>query len=139
LALIGFNLPQKGVLILIIGLLEVVPYLWPILGSLPAVLMGLMLFGWKGLIAVVIAYTIIQQSEWNIVVPVLMSKTLWINATLVFVCMLFGGLIMGFLWVLLSVPIAVIISIIYEKYQKEKVDTLEKNPLKQKKVWFKKQ
>ncbi|MDR0283221.1 MAG: hypothetical protein LBI53_08305 [Candidatus Peribacteria bacterium] len=27
LALIGFNLPQKGVLILIIGLLEVVPYL----------------------------------------------------------------------------------------------------------------
>lgn len=73
-----------------------------------------MMYGFPGLLAVVITYTIIQQFEGNILVPVIMSKTLGINPLLVFICMLFGGLIMGIFGILLSVPIAVIVSIVFK-------------------------
>ena len=71
-----------------------------------------MLHGFPGLLAVIITYTIIQQFEGNILIPVVMSKTLGINPLLVFVCMLFGGLIMGVFGVVLAVPIAVIVAIV---------------------------
>jgi len=70
--------------------------------------------GFGGLVAVVILYTIIQQFEGNILIPVLMNKTLGLNPLLVFVCMLFGGLIMGVFGTLLSVPIAVIFSVLLQ-------------------------
>jgi len=62
---------------------------------------------------VIVIYTIIQQLEENFLVPVLMSKTLGINPLLVLVCMLLGGVLMGVIGVILAVPIAVILSIVF--------------------------
>jgi predicted PurR-regulated permease PerM len=64
----------------------------------------------------------------------MMSKTLGVNPLLVFVCMLFGGLIMGFFGILLSVPIAVIFSIVFKLPDKPQTQsTKEKPTLKAKK------
>jgi predicted PurR-regulated permease PerM len=73
----------------------------------------LLLHGFPGFLGVIIIYTIIQQSEEKLFVPVLMSKTLGVNPLLVFICMLFGGMLMGVFGVVLAVPIAVIFSIVF--------------------------
>ena len=50
--------------------------------------------------------------ENNIRAPLFLNKSLWISAVLIFLSMLVWWLIMWFFWVLLSVPIAVIVTII---------------------------
>lgn len=88
-----------------------------------------MLHGFPGVVAVIITYTIIQQFEGNVLIPVMMSKTLGVNPLLVFVCMLFGGLIMGIFGVLLAVPIAVIFSIVFKLPDKpQEQPTIKKKP-----------
>jgi len=44
-----------------------------------------------------------------------MNKTLGVNPVVIFISMIIGWLIMGILWVLLAVPIAVIITLLLEK------------------------
>ncbi|GHW02568.1 AI-2E family transporter [candidate division SR1 bacterium] len=110
---IGFDLPQKGTLALLAGIFEILPYLGPWLGAIPAAISALVLFGLPGMIAVIILYTIIQQCEEKFFVPLVMNKTLGVSPLLVLVSMLFGGLLMGFFGVLLAVPLAVICSIIF--------------------------
>jgi predicted PurR-regulated permease PerM len=116
----GIDLPQKGVLALLAGLFEIIPYLGPFLGALPAAAYALLLFGFPGLLWVIVVYTIMQQLEEKLFVPVIMSKTLGVNPLLVFVCMLFGGMIMGIFGIVLAVPIAVIFSIVFKLPEERK-------------------
>lgn len=118
LEIIGISIPQKGELALLAGLFEIIPYLGPWLGAIPAVLLALVSAGRKGVLAVGILYICIQQFEEKILVPVVMNKTLGLNPLLVFLSMLFGGLIMGFYGVVLAVPLAVILSIVFKVPEK---------------------
>jgi predicted PurR-regulated permease PerM len=44
-----------------------------------------------------------------------MNKTLGVSALLIFICMLLGGIVFGFVGVLLAVPIAVILTMAFDK------------------------
>lgn len=120
LSWVWFDLPNKMTLALIAWMLEFIPYLWPILWMLPALLIALTEYGISWVIAVYILYALIQQSENNILVPMVMSQTLWSSPLLIFICMIMWGTLFGFLWVLLAVPISVIITILYDTYSKNK-------------------
>ena len=142
LELFGISIPQKWTLAILAGLFEIVPYIWPFLWWLPAAISALIFSWWWGFLAVWILYTIIQQSEEKILVPVLMWKTLWISPLVVFICMILCGTIMWFLWVLLAVPMAVIVSLAFHVPQadelEKKVKKIEKNPEFKKKKLSKK-
>jgi predicted PurR-regulated permease PerM len=63
-----------------------------------------------------------------------MSRTLGVNPLLVFVCMLFGGMLMGVFGIILAVPIAVIFSIVFPlPKRKEAGKEVLKNSRKNKK------
>ena len=84
-------------------------------------------------------YTIIQQSEEKILVPVLMWKTLWVSPLIVFLCMILCWTIMWFFWILLAVPMAVIVSLAFHIPQadelEKRVKKIEKDPaFKKKKI-----
>jgi len=139
LELFGISIPQKWTLAILAGLFEIVPYIWPFLWWLPAAISALIFSWWWGFLAVWILYTIIQQSEEKILVPVLMWKTLWISPLVVFICMILCGTIMWFLWVLLAVPMAVIVSLAFHVPQadelEKRVKKMEKDPeFKKKKI-----
>ena len=139
LELFGISIPQKWTLAILAGLFEIVPYIWPFLWWLPAAISALIFSWWWGFLAVWILYTIIQQSEEKILVPVLMWKTLWISPLVVFICMILCGTIMWFLGVLLAVPMAVIVSLAFHVPQadelEKRVKKIEKNPeFKKKKI-----
>ena len=63
----------------------------------------------------VLVIFVIQWLENNVLIPVLMNKTLGVNPVVIFISMIIGGLIMGFVGVLLAVPIAVIITLLIQK------------------------
>ena len=132
LEIFGISIPQKWTLAILAGLFEIVPYILPFLWWLPAAISALIFSWWWGFLAVWILYTIIQQSEEKILVPVLMWKTLWISPLVVFICMILCGTIMWFLWVLLAVPMAVIVSLAFHVPQadelEKRVKKIEKDP-----------
>jgi len=115
LAMFGIDLPSKWSLALISWLTEFIPYLWPILWWIAWVLVALIHYWISGAFVVLIIYFAIQRLENNVFIPLLMNKTLGVNPVVVFVSMLIWWLIMWFLWVLLAVPIAAIISLLVEK------------------------
>ena len=113
LALFGINLDNKWTLALIAGLMEFIPYLGPILGSLPALLVGTLSYGFTGFLWVGVLFIIVQQVEgW--IVPIIMNKALWVSPLLIVISMLFGMKIMGFVGIILAIPFAVIVSLMFE-------------------------
>ncbi len=114
LAIFWINLESKWTLALIAGLMEFLPYLWPILGALPALLVGSISYGFTGFLWVWILFIIIQQIEW-LIVPIIMNKALGVSPLLILICMLFWLKILGIIWVILAIPLAVIISLLFEE------------------------
>lgn len=110
------SLPNKFSLALMAWLTEFIPYIGPLLGMIPALLIGITEFGIWWFVGVVILYALIQQLEWNILVPMVMYHTLGVSPLLIFLCMILWWTLFGFLWVLLAVPLAVIINILYMSY-----------------------
>ncbi|MCX6823214.1 MAG: AI-2E family transporter [candidate division SR1 bacterium] len=115
LSLFGMSIPQKGSLALIAGITEMIPYIGPLLGGFVACVVAFIHFGRTGVLIVAGLFAIIQRMENNILIPVLMNKTLGVNPVVIFISMIIGGLIIGVLGVLLAVPIAVIITLLLEK------------------------
>ena len=115
LDLFGIDIPNKGTLAIIAWFTEFIPYVGPLLGGLPAVIMGTTLYGLRGFIIVSIVYYIVQWTENNVLIPTLMKKSLGVSPLVVFLCMLVAWSILGFVGVVLAVPIAVILTLVTER------------------------
>jgi predicted PurR-regulated permease PerM len=111
MSIFGLEIPQKWSLAVIAWLTELIPYIGPILWWIPAVIVVL-LHNWiYAAIVMVGVIFIIQWLENNILIPVVMNKTLWVNPVTIFISMILWWIIMWFIWILLAVPIAVILTI----------------------------
>lgn len=111
----GMPLESKGTLALISGLTEFVPYIWPIIWSIPAVIIWFSTYWFKWLFVVGLIYWCIQWIENNVLIPLIMNKTLWISPSVIFISALIGGVTLWFVWVLLAVPLAVIATLLYKQ------------------------
>lgn len=118
-ALFGFDTENTFTLALISGIMEFVPYIGPILALIPALIIGLGI-SWEATMAILVLYIIVQQLENNFLVPFIMSRNLDISPLFVFIVMLFGATLGGILGIILSVPIAGIIKVVYVDYIKRK-------------------
>lgn len=111
----GMNIPNKESLSIILWLLDIVPYIGPFVGWVPAVLLGLTHYGIRGWVLMGTTIFIINTIEGNIMIPVMMNKSLGINPVVIFISMILWGIIMWFLGILLAVPIAAIVTLLFEK------------------------
>ena len=130
LELFWISIPEKATLAILAWLFEIIPYLGPFLWAVPAAVSALIFAGRWWVLAVVILYTIIQQSEEKFFVPVFMWKTLWVSPLIVFICILLCGTIMWFFWVLLAVPMAVIVSLAFHVPQAEEIQEIKQEKSK---------
>jgi len=94
---------------------ELIPYLGPLLGGIPAVIIALISSPWKAL-EIIIWYVVVQQLEANVVVPKVMEKEMGLHPLIVIFSMLAFGKLFGFWGVLLAVPLAAIIKIVIKIY-----------------------
>ncbi len=90
------------------GVMELVPYVGPVLGAIPPVAVALFE---NPLVAlwVVLLFIVLQQLEGHIVAPQIFSHALRINPLLVIVALLFGDAIYGIIGALMALPVAAVI------------------------------
>lgn len=115
LSLFGISLPQMWSLAVIWWITEIIPYVWPIIWWLLAVFVAFINYWVYAALIVLGIVLVIQRFENNVLVPLVMNKTLWVNPIIIFISMIVWGLIMWFVWVLLAVPISVIITLLFDK------------------------
>jgi len=115
IALLVLGVNYALTLAVLAGLMELLPVVGPFiafLGAVPIVANQSMLL----LLVVFIVFFVIQQLENNVIVPVIMKKTVGISSIFVIVSMLIGGSYLGILGVILSIPVASIIGIFLTDY-----------------------
>ena len=90
------------------GVMELVPYVGPILGALPAVLVALFNDPVSAL-WVVLLFIGLQQLEGHIVAPQIFGHTLRINPLLVIFALLLGLQLHGIIGALIALPILAVL------------------------------
>ena len=110
LSIIGLKAPL--LFALIAAILNVIPYIGPYLGIIPAAIVGFTQSSAIGLL-VIIVMGIIQLIEGNIINPLIMSKTMKLSPTTILVSMLIFGYLFGMLGVLIAAPLAAALKVIY--------------------------
>lgn len=115
IVLVIFGVPYALVLAVWGGLTEVVPYIGPWLGLLPAFIIA---FTKSPLTAVLvlIAYIIIQQLEAQFLAPKIMGKAVGLSPVIIILAILCGAKLMGILGVVVAVPIAAGISVLIQEW-----------------------
>jgi len=108
LSLIG--IPYALILAVIAGILEIIPYVGPVLASVPGVILGFLISPTKGFLALLV-YFIVQQAEGHMIVPLVMKKAVGLNPVAVIVALLVGAKLGGILGAVIAVPVATTIDI----------------------------
>jgi predicted PurR-regulated permease PerM len=90
------------------GLMELVPYVGPFIGALPAVVVALFSSPATGL-WVALLFVALQQIEGHIVAPQVFGKSLRINPILIILSLLIGGQLYGIAGALVALPIAAVV------------------------------
>ena len=117
LIILKINYPL--VLALLAGILEIVPYIGPVISAVPAVILGLsqsLVLGFW----VIVFYIIIQQIEAHIIVPLIMKRAIGLNPIATILALLIGAKLAGILGMILAVPVAATIAeVLSSTYSRE--------------------
>lgn len=91
---------------------EFIPYIGPVLGAIPAVLMGFGVSPWKAL-EVVLAFAIIQQIENAVLSPKIMGESVGLHPLFVIFAVLAGGYLAGGWGLILALPVAGLLRVLW--------------------------
>lgn len=100
------------VLALFAGMTEIIPYIGPWIGAVPAVFLGFLQSPVLGLIVLIVYIVVIQQLENSVVVPVVMKKAVGLNPIITIIAIAIGGQLAGVAGAIIAIPLAVVISIV---------------------------
>lgn len=93
------------------GIANIIPYFGPIIGTIPAVIVGLLSGNpFKALLAV-IALLAVQQIDSAIIAPKVVGESVGLHPVFVILSIIIGGAYFGLLGMLLAVPAAAIIKL----------------------------
>jgi len=115
IALMILGVPYALTLAVWGALTEVIPYVGPWLGLLPAFLIALTISPLKALF-VLIAYILIQQLESQFLAPKIMGKAVGLSPVIIILALLCGAKLMGILGVIIAVPIAAALAVLIQEW-----------------------
>lgn len=93
------------------GFTELIPYVGPVLGAIPAVILAYLHSPIIGVLTLAF-FILVQQLEGNFLVPKIMQKAVGLSPVIIILAMLVGAKLYGILGVLLAIPTAVIIDVL---------------------------
>lgn len=112
-ALLIIGVPFAPLLGLVAGITEILPYVGPILGAIPAVIVAL--FADPGSVVwVVVAFVAIQQVENLVLVPRISGGSVRLHPALVMVVLVIGNEAAGLWGMILAVPITAVIRDVFK-------------------------
>ncbi len=114
-----FGIQYPLILAAIAAVLNFIPYIGPLItGALLFLILAPVNFIQS--IFVLIAFTVIQQVEANIISPILMRRAIGLSPALVLISLLIGAQLWGFLGAILIIPLAGIISEFVKEFLQRK-------------------
>jgi len=123
-ALLILGVEYALILALVAFIGEFVPYLGPLLASIPALLVAFVDSPLKALFVLII-FIIIQQAENHILVPKIMQRALGLNPIISIVALLIGAKLAGLVGLVLAIPVATALGVLAKE-----VYALKARPIK---------
>ena len=117
LSLVGID--YAIVIGLIAGICNMIPYVGPLVGTLLAAIMGLLSGRPIKVIYAIIAMLIVQQIDNNLLAPKIVGNSVGLHAVFTMMAIIIGGNIGGLLGMLLAVPVAASIRVLFNKWYEE--------------------
>ncbi|MCL6452493.1 MAG: AI-2E family transporter [Alicyclobacillus sp.] len=111
------RLPYALLLALFLGLVDIIPYIGPILGAAPAIILGLSISPQMAL-KVLLVNLIVQQLEGNLISPQIMGRSLHLHPMAVVAALLIGGELGGIVGLLCAVPLLALGKVTYTNLKK---------------------
>lgn len=115
------GLPGFLIFAFFIALTNVIPYIGPYIGGVPAVLVGLSISSKMGLIILLII-VLLQIVEGSFIQPLIMSKSLKLSPILIIIGLIIFSHFFGIVGMIISTPLVSVIKILYDYYKKNKPD-----------------
>jgi predicted PurR-regulated permease PerM len=109
--LVILGMPYAAALALLVAVLDLIPLVGAALGGALLVIVGLFVAPWKAVV-LLIYIVVYQQVEDNLLQPLVYSHAVQLNALVIFISVLVGGLLAGIPGALLAIPVAQIIRIV---------------------------
>lgn len=117
------GLPSALALGLIAGLLEIVPYIGPILSAIPGMLLAILVGPSMALWALVV-YVAVQQIEGNAIMPIVQRKAVSLPPALTLFAVIAAGVVFGLVGVFFAAPLLVVAYVAVKRlYVREALDT----------------
>ena len=102
-------------LAMIIWIWGMLPYIWPIVFLLIALPIAFNM--WLFIVVkLLILYWVLQFLEWNILVPTVMNKAVWLNPIVILMAIIIWFQFLWVIWAILSVPFATAVSIFIKDF-----------------------
>jgi predicted PurR-regulated permease PerM len=99
-----------------VAISAIIPYLGAWLGAIPAVLVALTISPGKAVLTALL-YLIIQQLEGNVLQPRIQGQALNMPSILIFLAVIAGAEIAGFLGILFAVPTMAVLKVLYDFFR----------------------
>ena len=126
-AMFVIGIPFALLLGIFAGLISFVPYIGPLISVIPPVLLALTGAPIDAL-WVLLAYSIIQAIEGNLVQPIVMSRAISLHPAVLVFALLIMGTLFGFVGVFLAVPLVAVLHVLLRELWIERMDDLGKDP-----------
>ena len=108
------------------ALLSVIPYFGAIISGLPPVLFALTDSPGKALLVIVV-YTLVQQFEGNVTIPLVMARTVKLHPAVIAVGVVVVGQLFGFVGLIVAVPILSLLVILVEELWVKPMEEAERS------------
>ncbi|GCF93333.1 AI-2E family transporter [Enterococcus florum] len=108
LAMTIFGQPYSLLLAIICGITNIIPYVGPFIGAVPAVIVGLFISPLQALY-MALSILIIQQLDGNLIKPLLFGKSLNIHPLTIILVLIGAGSVAGILGMLICIPVYAVI------------------------------
>ena len=112
---IGLSLVGEPYAILIgvlAGLLDFIPYIGPVIASIPALTIAFVAGGLPLALKAAVVFILANQAEGHIIAPNIVSRTIQLSPSAVLVSILIGGELYGIIGMFIAVPVAGIIRVL---------------------------
>ncbi|MHC5373338.1 AI-2E family transporter [Enterococcus sp. LJL120] len=102
------NQPYALLLAVVCGVTNIIPYLGPFIGAVPAVIVGLFISPWQALY-IGLSILVIQQLDGNVIKPLLFGKNLNIHPLTIILVLIAAGSVAGVVGMLICIPVYAVI------------------------------
>lgn len=114
--MIIMGMPYAVLVSVVVGITNMIPTFGPIFGAGVGALVLLLADPWKTLIFLIFT-VILQALDGYVLKPKMYGDALGVSSVMILIFIIVGGKMFGVLGILIAIPLAAIISIVYNKFQ----------------------